>query len=226
MANINKVKVYKEIISTGMIPIFYYGDKEKAVKVTSAVYDGGCRIIEFTNRGNMALEVFDYLIKSKKDKFPEMIIGAGSIINEDTAIQYIEKGADFIVGPNLNEKIANLCNKKDIAYIPGAATPNEIIKASEAGLEIIKVFPASTLGGPEFIKAVLAPIRWLKLMPTGGVTTKEDNIKKWFEAGVVCIGIGSKLINKKIIEEGKFRIITSKVSEVLRIIENVRNINS
>jgi 2-dehydro-3-deoxyphosphogluconate aldolase/(4S)-4-hydroxy-2-oxoglutarate aldolase len=223
MVNISKAEVYKEIISTGMMPLFYYGDNKKAIKVARAVYDGSCNILEFTNRGSMAAEVFDHLIRSREHECPEMIIGAGSIIDVDTASQYIEIGTDFIVGPNLDEDIANLCNKKNIVYIPGAATPNEMVKASKLGSDIIKVFPASTLGGPEFIKAVLGPMPWLKLMPTGGVTTDNENIEKWFKAGVVCIGIGSCLINNQIIKEEDYKYITESVLNIRKNINKIRN---
>lgn len=223
MENSNKSDVYDAIISNGLVPLFYYGDKEKTIRVVKAIYDGGCRILEFTNRGDMAQEVFTNIVKTKSSNFSDMLIGIGSVVNSDTAAQYIEKGANFIVGPNFNKDIAHLCNKKNIAYIPGAATPNEILKASEFGSEIIKIFPASTLGGPDFIKAVLGPMPWLKLMPTGGVTTGKENIRKWFKAGVACIGIGSELINKRLIEEGDYSILTVSISEVLKIIKNIRN---
>ena len=222
MIKISKTDVYNAILSDGMIPLFYYGDKEKAIKVARAVYDGGGRILEFTNRGDMAPEVFTHLIKSRTSDFPEMMIGIGSVVDIPIAEQYIEKGADFIVGPNFDEEIAHLCNKKNIVYIPGAATSNEILKASKSGSEIIKVFPASTLGGPEFIKAILGPMPWLKLMPTGGVTADEDNIRKWFEAGVACIGMGSSLINNRLIEEEDYHMITNSVSKIIKKIKNIR----
>ena len=218
----NRRCVYNAIISSGLVPLFYYDDKEKTIRVVKAVYEGGCRVLEFTNRGAMAQEVFTNIMKIRSSDFPDMLIGIGSVIDSGTAAQYIEKGADFIVGPNLDEDIAGLCKKKNIAYIPGAATPNEILKASKFGSEIVKIFPASTLGGPDFIKAVLGPMPWLKLLPTGGVTTEEENIRKWFKAGVACIGIGSELINKRLIEEGDYNRLTVSVSEVLKIIKNIR----
>jgi len=223
MKNSNKRGVYNAIITSGLVPLFYCDNKEKTIRVVKAIYKGGCRILEFTNRGDKAPEVFADITKIKSSYFPDMLIGIGSVIDSDTAVQYIEKDADFIVGPNLDEGIADLCNKKNIAYIPGAATPNEIIKASRSGSEIVKIFPASTMGGPDFIKAVLGPMPWLKLMPTGGVTTEEENIRKWFKAGVVCVGIGSELINKRLIEEGDYGKLTVSVSEVLKIIKDIRN---
>jgi len=141
MARFERLEVYKIIFSDGMIPLFYNKDKEVARAVTEALYKGGSRIVEFTNRGEGALEVFSFLINIAPKIFPKMIIGAGTITDAPTAALFIANGADFIVGPNFDEEIAKLCNKKRIPYIPGAATISEIIKAEEFGAELIKIFP-------------------------------------------------------------------------------------
>ena len=223
MERLGMEKVKNIIITNGMVPLFYFSDWKKAVKAIKAVWNGGCRIIEFTNRGGMALEVFKRILKVKKNEYPEMIIGAGSIINSNAAADFLKAGADFIVGPNFDEEVAKLCSKEDIVYIPGAATPTEIANSYKSGSEIIKVFPASCLGGPGFIKAVLGPMPWLKLMVTGGVKADQDEIKKWFESGVTCVGLGSDLINKSILEEETFNIITEKVSEIQKTIDVIKS---
>jgi len=223
MKRISKEEINNIIIGIGMVPLFYFGDWGKAVKATKAVYDGGCRVIEFTNRGEMALDVFKKIVELQKNEYPEMVIGVGSIIDALSAVNFIKEGADFIVGPTFDKEVAEICNKKDILYIPGASTPTEIANSYKSGSEIIKIFPASSLGGPGFIKAILGPMPWLKLMVTGGVKADQDEIKKWFEAGVVCVGLGSDLINKSIIEKEKFNIITDKVAKILKAIDIIRS---
>lgn len=222
MSRFERLQVYQTIIEDGMIPLFFSGDKEKASATALAVYSGGSRLLEFTNRGDKALEVFDYLINCSIKDFPSFAIGAGTITDAYTAALFIEHGADFIVGPNFDEATARLCNRKRIPYIPGAATVNEIIRAEEFGAEIIKIFPGSTLGGPKFVEAVLGPCSKTKIMPTGGVSVDEENIKAWFRAGVCCIGMGSQLISKKDIEEGAYDTITEKTKKVLELIKSLR----
>ncbi|HJX02001.1 MAG TPA: bifunctional 4-hydroxy-2-oxoglutarate aldolase/2-dehydro-3-deoxy-phosphogluconate aldolase [Candidatus Humimicrobiaceae bacterium] len=222
MAQFERIKVYNVMLEDGLIPLFYNKDIEKTKKVARALAEGGSRILEFTNRGDLAAEVFSELIKSNIKEYPDLITGVGSVMDAPTAALYIGLGANFIVGPSFNKEIALLCNRRKVAYIPGAATVNEISTAEEYGAEIVKIFPGSTVGGPSFVKNILGPMPWSKLMPTGGVTTEESNIKAWFDAGVVCIGMGSNLVNSKSVSEGKFDEITGLTSEVLKIIKNVR----
>ncbi|MBA7508571.1 KHG/KDPG aldolase [subsurface metagenome] len=224
MAQFNRLTVYNVMIEDGLIPLFYNQDAEKTKKVAEALVKGGSRVLEFTNRGDLAIEVFSELIKYSIKEYPNLIVGVGSVIDAPTAALYIDYGANFIVGPSFDEKIARLCNKRKIAYIPGAATTTEISLAEEFGAEIVKIFPGSTLGGPDFVKNILGPMPWSKLMPTGGVTAEESNIEAWFNAGVACIGMGSKLVSNKLVSEGKYEEIASLTSKVLKIIRNVRKI--
>lgn len=222
MAQFDRITVYNVMLEDGLIPLFYNKDIDKTKKVAEALAKGGSRVLEFTNRGDLAVEVFTDLMKFSMKEYPDLIIGVGSVIDAPTAALYIAKGANFIVGPSFNKETALLCNKRKIAYIPGAATVNEISMAEEYGAEIVKIFPGSTVGGPSFVKNILGPMPWSKLMPTGGVTAEESNIKAWFDAGVVCIGMGSKLVSSKLVSEEKYDEITALTSEVLKIIKNVR----
>ncbi|MFZ3086257.1 MAG: bifunctional 4-hydroxy-2-oxoglutarate aldolase/2-dehydro-3-deoxy-phosphogluconate aldolase [Candidatus Hydromicrobium sp.] len=224
MAQFDRITVYNVMLEDGLIPLFYNKDIDKTKKVTEALVKGGSRVLEFTNRGDLAVEVFSDLIKFSMKEYSDLIVGVGSVIDAPTAALYIALGANFIVGPSFSKEIALLCNKRKVAYIPGAATVNEISTAEEFGAEIIKIFPASTVGGPNFIKNILGPMPWSKLMPTGGVTTEESNIKAWFDAGAACIGMGSKLVSSKLVSEGKYNEIASLTSEVLKIIKNIRKI--
>ncbi|MBM3708942.1 MAG: bifunctional 4-hydroxy-2-oxoglutarate aldolase/2-dehydro-3-deoxy-phosphogluconate aldolase [Actinobacteria bacterium] len=222
MARFDRWDVYKIIISEGMIPLFYNSDKEEAKAIAEALYRGGSHILEFTNRGPAALDVFSYLVNIAPQTFPEMIIGAGTITDAQTAALFIAYGADFIVGPNFNEDLAKLCNKKRIPYIPGAATINEVVAAEEFGAEIIKIFPGSTVGGPKFVEALLGPLPRTKVMPTGGVSVDEENIKAWFKAGVMAVGMGSQLISKKLMQEKNYNAITELTVKALNIIKNTK----
>ncbi|MFA5015040.1 MAG: bifunctional 4-hydroxy-2-oxoglutarate aldolase/2-dehydro-3-deoxy-phosphogluconate aldolase, partial [Actinomycetota bacterium] len=203
MAQFDRITVYNVMLEDGLIPLFYNKDIEKSKKIAGALAKGGSKVLEFTNRGDLAVEVFSDLIKFNIKEYPGLITGVGSVMDAPTAALYIALGANFIVGPSFNKEIALLCNRRKVAYIPGAATVNEISMAEEYGAEIVKIFPGSTVGGPGFVKNILGPMPWSKLMPTGGVTTEESNIKAWFDAGVVCIGMGSNLVNSKSVSEGK-----------------------
>lgn len=222
MSQFDRITVYNVILEDGLIPIFYNKDVTTVKKITKALVKGGSRVLEFTNRGDLAIEVFSDLIKFSMKEYPDLIVGVGTVIDASTAALYLANGANFIVGPSFDKETALLCNKRKVAYIPGAATATEISIAEEFGAEIVKIFRGSTAGGPEFIKAVLGPMPWSKLMPTGGVTTEEDNIKAWFNSGVACIGVGSKLISNKLISEGKYDEITNLTSKVLKLIKSIR----
>lgn len=224
MAQFERLTVYNVMLEDGLIPLFYNKDIDKTKKVTEALVKGGSRVLEFTNRGDLAVEVFSDLIKFSMKEYSDLIVGVGSVIDAPTAAIFITNGANFIVGPSFSKEIALLCNKRKVAYIPGAATVNEISTAEKFGAEIVKIFPGSTVGGPNFIKNILGPMPWSKLMPTGGVTTEESNIKAWFDAGAACIGMGSKLVSSKLVSEGKYNEIASLTSEVLKIIKNIRKI--
>jgi 2-dehydro-3-deoxyphosphogluconate aldolase / (4S)-4-hydroxy-2-oxoglutarate aldolase len=219
MSRFERLDIYSRIFSEAMIPLFYHADKETAKNIAKALYNGGSHILEFTNRGEKALEVFSSLVNEAPELFPDMILGVGTITDAPTAALFIANGADFIVGPNFDEQTARLCNKKRIPYIPGAATLNEIMTAEEFGSELIKIFPGSTVGGPKFIEAVLGPLPKSKLMPTGGVSVDEENIKAWFDSGVKCIGMGSQLVSKKLVAQKDYDSITRLTSEALKIIK-------
>lgn len=218
----NRDKISKILLNAGMIPVFYDNDINISIQVLQACYNGGISAFEFTNRGSNAIEVFsalrEYIDKNKLD----IVLGAGTILNAATAKDFLEAGADFLVSPILSDEIAAYTNKEQMYWIPGCATLTEISKAEDLGAEIIKIFPGSVLG-PDFISAVKAPMPWLKLMPTGGVELEQSNIAAWYKAGAVCLGIGSQLITKKILESNDFLALEIKVKQTLEIINNIKN---
>jgi 2-dehydro-3-deoxyphosphogluconate aldolase/(4S)-4-hydroxy-2-oxoglutarate aldolase len=218
-----RLEVYNSILDVGVVPLFYNGDIATAVEVVSALARGGARIIEFTNRGEMAFPVFTELIRHFAQRNPDVILGIGSIIDAPTAALYIASGANFIVGPNHNPEITHLCNRRKIAYMPGCATETEIMQAEELGAEICKIFPGESAGGPGFISAVLAPCPWHRLLPTGGVDATEASITEWIKAGAAAIGMGSKLVTSAAVKERNFDLITSKTAQTIAWIKKARD---
>lgn len=220
MAKFNRRQVASQMERGGVVPLFFHGDLDTAQKTLKACYKGGARILEFTNRGDSAYEVFTGLVKYIRQNLPDMIIGAGSVIDAQTTGQFIQSGADFIVSPILNEEMAAICNRQQVLWSPGCGTLTEIVKANQLGAEIVKVFPGSHLG-PGFIKAVLGPCPWLKLMPTGGVS--RDNLAAWFEAGAACVGMGSKLVKKDLFKNENYQALTKHVAEILELAQSLKN---
>jgi len=222
MARFDRMTVLNKILELGLVPVFYNPDLETAKRIVEACVAGGATVVEFTNRGDFAPQVFLDLSRHFAQADPSVILGVGSVIDAPTAALYIAYGANFVVGPVLNPEIARLCNRRKIVYSPGCGTASEISRAEELGAEIVKVFPGRSVGGPDFVKSVLGPCPWTRLMPTGGVEATEKSIKAWFEAGAACVGMGSKLIRKDMVATGNFAGITRLVRQVLDWINDAR----
>ncbi|MEW2923108.1 bifunctional 4-hydroxy-2-oxoglutarate aldolase/2-dehydro-3-deoxy-phosphogluconate aldolase [Muricauda sp. ANG21] len=221
MAQYTRLEVASVMKESGMVPLFFHPDVELGKKVLKACYDGGARLIEFTSRGDFAFEVFGELNYFATKELPGMIMGVGSITDAAAASLYIQLGANFIITPVLREDIALICNRRKILWSPGCGSLTEIAKAEELGCEIVKLFPGD-IYGPKFVKAIKRPQPWTSVMPTGGVSPTEDNLKAWFEAGVTCVGMGSQLISKDILANKDFDGLTQKIREVLKIIKKIK----
>ncbi|MFW5889900.1 MAG: bifunctional 4-hydroxy-2-oxoglutarate aldolase/2-dehydro-3-deoxy-phosphogluconate aldolase [Marinilabiliaceae bacterium] len=222
MAKYTRIEVFQKMKDTGVVPVFYHPDIEVAKKVLKACYDGGIRTFEWVNRGDFAHEIFSELNKYALKELPGMMAGAGSVVDEATAALYIQEGANFIVSPLLNENMARVCNRRKIMWAPGCGSVSEINKAEELGAELVKIFPALEVGGPSFVKAVKGPCPWTNIMPTGGVDTTRENLKQWFDAGVTCVGMGSKLFTRDIIEKGDYNSLTNKIKELTNTINEIK----
>ncbi len=222
MSRFNKIQVLNAMASTGMVPVFYHKDAEVAKNVVKACYAGGVRAFEFTNRGDFAQDVFAELIKWAAKECPDMIIGIGSVVDPATAALYIQLGANFIVGPLFNPEIAKICNRRLIPYTPGCGSVSEIGFAQEVGCDLCKVFPAGNVGGPSFVKNVKAPMPWSMLMVTGGVEPTKENLTAWIKAGVTCVGMGSNLFPKEVLEAGDWAWVTAKCQEAFGYIAEAR----
>jgi 2-dehydro-3-deoxyphosphogluconate aldolase/(4S)-4-hydroxy-2-oxoglutarate aldolase len=222
MARHSRLEVLTAMKQTGVVPVFYNGDWEVAWKVVCACADGGARAVEFTNRGDRAINVFTRLAELRDKEKPELMLGVGSVCDAPTAAMYIAAGADFVVGPLLDEETAVLCNGRKIPYCPGCGSVTEIHRAHRLGVEICKVFPGGEVGGPAFVKAVRGPCPWTEIMPTGGVSPTKESLGAWFGAGAVCVGMGSKLVTKELVSAKDYAGIAKKVKETIEIIREVR----
>jgi len=221
MAKFSRIYTITTMIETGLIPVFYNGDVDTATQIVRACLDGGIRCVEFTNRGDQAHLVFQELVQHFQDD-KRAILGAGSVVDPGTASLYMQLGANFIVGPVMDKEVARVCNRRKIPYSPGCGSLNEISAAEELGVEICKIFPGSQVGGPPFVKAIRGPMPWTRIMPTGGVSPTEENIRAWFEAGVACVGMGSKLVTKELVAARNFQAITENARQVIAWIKEVR----
>ncbi|MCR5408580.1 MAG: bifunctional 4-hydroxy-2-oxoglutarate aldolase/2-dehydro-3-deoxy-phosphogluconate aldolase [Bacteroidales bacterium] len=208
MSKFNKIDTINIIRNTGIVPVFYNKDVELTKKVVKACYDGGIRAFEFTNRGDGAHRVFRDLIEFVRAECPEMALGAGTILDAPTAALYVQMGADFLVSPCCVDEVITLANRRGIPYSPGCGTVTEIVHAQERGCDLVKVFPAGTVGGPAFVKNVLAPLPWAMIMCTGAVEPEENNLKAWAKSGVTAVGMGSKLFPKEVLAAEDWKAVS------------------
>jgi 2-dehydro-3-deoxyphosphogluconate aldolase/(4S)-4-hydroxy-2-oxoglutarate aldolase len=217
MARFNRIDVILKMREACIVPVFYHKDPEVCRNVIKACYNGGIKVFEFTNRGDYAHDLFSELNKWVEKEAPGVIMGVGSVVDAGTASLYIQLGANFIVSPVLNPEMAKVCNRRKILWIPGCGSLSEINNAEELGAEIVKVFPGSSIDGPDFVKAIKGPCPWTSIMPTGGVEPTLENLRDWFNAGVTCVGIGSNLITKEIVQKKNWVALTKKVTAAVKI---------
>ena len=222
MARFSRVEVFLKMKETGLVPLFYHPDVALGKEVLRACYQGGARLLEFTNRGDFAHQVFSELNTFAIKELPEMILGVGSVTDAATASLYMQLGANFVVTPLLREDVALVCNRKKVMFSPGCGTLTEIARAEELGCEVVKLFPGGTYG-PGFVKAIKGPCPWTNIMPTGGVSPDEDNLRSWFNAGVTCVGMGSKMITKQFLADRDFAGLQNLVATTLDTIRQVRS---
>jgi 2-dehydro-3-deoxyphosphogluconate aldolase/(4S)-4-hydroxy-2-oxoglutarate aldolase len=214
-------QVTEVIIQQGMLPLYFNADETISVDVLKAVYKAGVKAIEYTNRGDAALNNFKKLVEVRNAEMPGLLMGVGTIKNLQQAEDYMKAGADFLVSPGFVAEVASYAVSKDIFYAPGCMTPTEIIAAENAGIKFIKLFPGNMLG-PEFLSGIKDIFPKLLFMPTGGVDTTRENIEGWFKAGVCAVGMGSKLISKKLMEQKDYLTIENMTKEVLQLISTIK----
>ena len=222
MAQHRRLHVLTQMKALGLVPLFYHHEDEVAWQVAQACAEGGCPLVEFTNRGDRAFDVFKHMARRRDEERPEIVLGVGSVCDGPTAALFMASGADFVVGPLLDEQVARSCNSQKVAYLPGCGSVTEIHQAHLLGVELCKVFPAGQVGGPAFIKSVMGPCAWADLMPTGGVSPTRQNLREWFDAGAACVGMGSQLISREVLAEASYGKLTQQIGEILQLIAEIR----
>jgi 2-dehydro-3-deoxyphosphogluconate aldolase/(4S)-4-hydroxy-2-oxoglutarate aldolase len=216
----SKEQILETMKGTGLVPLFTHDNPEEAQSIVEAAYRGGVRVFEFTNRKKNSFEVFTHLV-SQRHRYPELMLGIGTIMDAATTKKFLEAGADFIISPILKPEMGKVCQEYNKHWIPGCATLTEIVTAKENGADIIKIFPGSVLG-PGFVSSIMPVVPGLNLMITGGVEPTEANLSSWFKAGAMCVGLGSQLFIKEILDKKDWHALQQRVSEALQIIQRLK----
>lgn len=217
--------IIKRIAEQGVLPLYFHPDATVSTEVLKALYAAGIRAVEYTNRGEAALENFKLLKETRDRELPELLLGIGTIKRKKEAKAFMKAGADFIIAPGMIEEVAETVHKEEMLWIPGCMTTTEIIRAEDAGAKLVKLFPGNLLG-PSFVSAIKELFPDLLFMPTGGVEVSKENLTGWFKSGVVAVGMGSKLITKEILEKKDYEQLINKTKEAIALVNEVRNIKS
>ncbi len=209
-----------QIKNEGMLPLFYHDDVTVCENVLQALYNGGVRCVEFTNRGVNALPNFKHLV-SLKTTMPGLILGIGTIKTPQDATSFIEAGADFLISPCFDASVADVAYMHKVLWIPGCMTPTEIHVAQKSGATLIKLFPGNVLG-PGFVEAIKTLFTGVDFLVTGGVEPTEQNIGTWFKAGVSGVGLGSKLITKDVLANKNYTQLETQTTQLVQLIKKVQ----
>lgn len=223
MASHTKTEVFETVAREGVIPVFHHSDVAVAVEVATALVAGGLTTLEFTNRGDGAVDVLGDLVERTRKALPELVVGAGSIVDGGSAAHVIDLGANFVFAPNFSADVAVACHARNVPYVPGCGSVTEILDAYRAGCDLVKLFPANSIGGPAFLSAVRAPCPWVRAVPTGGVEPHVDSLRPWYEAGAPAVGMGSKLLPKDLIDNQDFDGLARQVAATVAAVDEARS---
>jgi 2-dehydro-3-deoxyphosphogluconate aldolase/(4S)-4-hydroxy-2-oxoglutarate aldolase len=218
----DRLSVLTALQTQGVCPVFYHSDPETSLNVIRACARGGAPVIEFTNRGDFAIDLFGEIARELGRTDPDIVVGIGSVLDAGTAAMFLNRAARFVVSPALVPEVATVCNRRMVAYFPGCGSVTDISNAQALGCEIVKLFPGASVGGPDFVKAVLGPMPWTKIMPTGGVDPDPASIAKWFGSGIVAAGMGSKLITDAAVRDGDWAGIEASVRTAVEAVRAFR----
>jgi 2-dehydro-3-deoxyphosphogluconate aldolase/(4S)-4-hydroxy-2-oxoglutarate aldolase len=212
----NSQKVSEAIVNQGILPLYFNADETVTIEILKSVYKAGIRAIEYTNRGEAALKNFTKMVEIRNAEMPDLLLGVGTIKTLEQAKDFEKAGADFYISPGFVPEVASYLVAKDLFYSPGCMTPTEIITAENAGIKFIKLFPGNMLG-PEFLSGIKDIFPHLKFMPTGGVDTTKESIESWYKAGVSAVGMGSKLISKKLMADQDYATIEEETKKFWKL---------
>jgi 2-dehydro-3-deoxyphosphogluconate aldolase / (4S)-4-hydroxy-2-oxoglutarate aldolase len=216
----SKQQIIEEMRRSGLVPLFTHDNAEDALQVLKTAYDAGIRAFEFTNRRTNSLDVFNFL-DTQRSHFPDLMLGIGTIMDAPTTRKFIDAGADFIISPILNLEMAPVCKQHNVLWIPGCTTLTEIVTARQNGAEVIKLFPGSLLG-PSYLQAIMPVVPGLQLMVTGGVEPTKENLSAWFKAGAMCVGMGSNLFSKEILEKRDWKKLKATIQHSMGLIKEIK----
>ncbi|MCD0467139.1 bifunctional 4-hydroxy-2-oxoglutarate aldolase/2-dehydro-3-deoxy-phosphogluconate aldolase [Flavobacterium sp. ENC] len=209
------------IVKQGILPLYFNTNESKSIEVLRVLYKSGIKAVEYTNRGPEAASNFRKMVEIRNAEMPGMLLGIGTIKNIEQAEEFYNIGADFFISPGFVGEVSDFLRSKEMLYAPGCMTPTEIITAENAGIKFIKLFPGNILG-PDFLSGIKDIFPNLIFMPTGGVDTTLQSIQSWFTAGVSAVGMGSRLISKKVMEHEAYDTIEKETVRVLSLIETIR----
>lgn len=216
-----KEEVVALLFGQGLLPLFYNKDANVSIEVLKALYNAGIRTVEYTNRGDAALQNFKTLCKLRDEELKDMQLGIGTIKTGDDAKAFVDAGADYLISPGVVKAAAKVAKKAGILYVPGCTTPTDMIRSEGFGATLVKIFPGDLLG-PNYLKTVQPLFPKLKFIITGGVEPEEGNLRSWFGAGASAVGMGSKLVTKQILEEKDYAKITTLTKQALQLIQSIR----
>ncbi len=216
-----KKKIVSLITGQGILPLYFHPDAVVSVQILKALYSAGIRVVEYTNRGESAINNFLQLRKFADKELTGLQLGVGTIKNKIEATEFINEGADFIICPGVIETVAVLAEKNDLLWVPGCFTSTEIILADELGAQLIKLFPGSLLG-PSYLAAIKEVFPDLLFMPTGGVDTTEENLNSWFRSGASAVGLGSKLFTKILLDTQDYAGIETATRQIIKIVQDFK----
>ena len=216
MAKLGRLAAVERVISSGVVAIVRMDDASGLGQVARAIKEGGVDIIEFTMTTPGALDI---IAKCSAEFGDSVLLGAGTVLDTETARAAILAGARFLVSPTLNTAVIDMAHRYDVATLPGVFTPTEMLTAWEAGADLLKVFPATALG-PQYFKDVLAPLPYLRMVPTGGVSL--ENTADFIKAGAVAVAVGSNLVNRKAVKEGRWADLTATARKFIEAVQGAR----
>jgi 2-dehydro-3-deoxyphosphogluconate aldolase/(4S)-4-hydroxy-2-oxoglutarate aldolase len=213
----NKQEILRQIHKVGLVPVLRAPSAESAIRAAAAIEAGGVPVVEVTMTVPGAIEVIQAVVRSSQGR---VLVGAGTVLDPETARASMLAGAQFIVSPSLNVRTIEICRRYAVPVIPGALTPTEVVVAWEAGADVVKVFPCGSVGGAKYLASLKGPLPQIDLIPTGGVSL--SNAAEFLHAGAFALGVGADLVDSTALANGRFEVVTENARKYLAVVEQAR----